>query len=76
MASIYLFLHVLVYHWMLILYGFADRIYWPVFIVATLVAVVASPTIITTTFSIIKQALALKCFPRAKVVYTSKKFLG
>ncbi|KAL2343625.1 hypothetical protein Fmac_004910 [Flemingia macrophylla] len=53
-----------------------DRIYWPVFIVATLAAVVASQATITATFSIIKQALALGCFPRVKVVYTSKKFLG
>ncbi|RDX87502.1 Potassium transporter 11, partial [Mucuna pruriens] len=53
-----------------------DRIYWPVFIVATLAAIVASQATITATFSIIKQALALGCFPRVKVVYTSKKFLG
>ncbi|KAK7359609.1 hypothetical protein VNO77_01570 [Canavalia gladiata] len=53
-----------------------DRIYWPVFIVATVAAIVASQATITATFSIIKQALALGCFPRVKVVYTSKKFLG
>ncbi|QCD83812.1 KUP system potassium uptake protein [Vigna unguiculata] len=53
-----------------------DKIYWPVFIVATLAAIVASQATITATFSIIKQALALGCFPRVKVVYTSKKFLG
>ncbi|XP_027345586.1 potassium transporter 10-like [Abrus precatorius] len=53
-----------------------DRIYWPVFVVATAAAIVASQATITATFSIIKQALALGCFPRVKVVYTSKKFLG
>ncbi|KAJ6703767.1 OSMOTIC STRESS POTASSIUM TRANSPORTER [Salix viminalis] len=53
-----------------------DRIYWPVFIVATAAAVVASQATISATFSIIKQALALGCFPRVKVVHTSKKFLG
>ncbi|XP_057510147.1 potassium transporter 11 isoform X1 [Actinidia eriantha] len=53
-----------------------DSIYWPVFIVATLAAIVASQATITATFSIIKQALALGCFPRVKVVHTSKKFLG
>ncbi|XP_049371688.1 potassium transporter 11-like isoform X2 [Solanum verrucosum] len=51
-------------------------IYWPVFIVATLAAIVASQATITATFSIIKQALAHGCFPRVKVVHTSKKFLG
>ncbi|KAL3616724.1 peroxysomal 3-ketoacyl-CoA thiolase A (THIL) [Castilleja foliolosa] len=53
-----------------------DKVYWPVFIVATLAAIVASQATISATFSIIKQALALGCFPRVKVVHTSKKFLG
>ncbi|KAG5562379.1 hypothetical protein RHGRI_005199 [Rhododendron griersonianum] len=53
-----------------------DAIYWPVFVVATLAAIVASQATISATFSIIKQALALGCFPRVKVVHTSKKFLG
>uniref|UniRef100_A0A5B7BUM9 Potassium transporter n=1 Tax=Davidia involucrata TaxID=16924 RepID=A0A5B7BUM9_DAVIN len=53
-----------------------ESIYWPVFIIATLAAIVASQATISATFSIIKQALALGCFPRVKVVHTSKKFLG
>ncbi|KAF3619140.1 hypothetical protein CQW23_03827 [Capsicum baccatum] len=58
------------------LFGNAESIYWPVFVVATLAAIVASQATITATFSIIKQALAHGCFPRVKVVHTSKKFLG
>lgn len=46
------------------------------FIVASLAAVVASQATISATFSIIKQALALGCFPRVKVIHTSKNFLG
>ncbi|RZB90703.1 potassium transporter 11 isoform X2 [Glycine max] len=53
-----------------------DKIYWPVFVVATLAAIVASQATISATFSIIKQANAHGCFPRIKVVHTSKKFLG
>ncbi|KAG6395888.1 hypothetical protein SASPL_142021 [Salvia splendens] len=53
-----------------------ERIYWPVFIIATLAAIVASQATISATFSIIKQAHALGCFPRVKVVHTSKTFLG
>ncbi|KAI3455809.1 hypothetical protein Pfo_012472 [Paulownia fortunei] len=53
-----------------------EKVYWPVFIIATLAAIVASQATISATFSIIKQALALGCFPRVKVVHTSKKFLG
>ncbi|XP_047962062.1 potassium transporter 11-like [Salvia hispanica] len=53
-----------------------ESIYWPVFIIATLAAIVASQATISATFSIIKQAHALGCFPRVKVVHTSKTFLG
>ncbi|KAL3827708.1 hypothetical protein ACJIZ3_016510 [Penstemon smallii] len=53
-----------------------ERIYWPMVIIATLAAIVASQATISATFSIIKQALSLGCFPRVKVVHTSKKFLG
>ncbi|KAK1375853.1 Potassium transporter [Heracleum sosnowskyi] len=53
-----------------------DSLYWPMFIIATLAAVVASQATISATFSIIKQALALGCFPRVKVIHTSKNFLG
>lgn len=61
---------------MLIILGSAEHIYWPVFVVATAAAIVASQATISATFSIIKQAFAHGCFPRVKVVYTSKKFLG
>ncbi|KAL4578134.1 hypothetical protein LXL04_014253 [Taraxacum kok-saghyz] len=53
-----------------------ESIYWPVFVIATLAAVVASQATISATFSIIKQANALGCFPRVKVIHTSSKFLG
>ncbi|CAJ1975919.1 unnamed protein product [Sphenostylis stenocarpa] len=53
-----------------------EKIYWPVFIIATAAAIVASQATISATFSIIKQANAHGCFPRIKVVHTSKKFLG
>ena len=54
----------------------SGSIYWPVFLVATAAAAVASQATISATFSIIKQALAHGCFPRVKVVHTSKNFLG
>ncbi|KAL4321280.1 hypothetical protein AHAS_Ahas14G0094700 [Arachis hypogaea] len=53
-----------------------DKMYWPVFVVATGAAVVASQATISATSSIIKQARAHGCFPRVKIVHTSKKFLG
>ncbi|PWA45988.1 K+ uptake permease 11 [Artemisia annua] len=53
-----------------------DSIYWPVLVIATLAAIVASQATISATFSIIKQANALGCFPRVKVIHTSSKFHG
>ncbi|XP_010066528.2 probable potassium transporter 17 [Eucalyptus grandis] len=46
-------------------------IYWPMFVVATLSAIVASQSLISATFSVIKQSVVLDYFPRVKVVHTS-----
>ncbi|XP_021723604.1 potassium transporter 5-like [Chenopodium quinoa] len=51
-------------------------LYWPMFVVAVLAAIIASQAMISATFSIIHQSLALGCFPRVKVVHTSAKFEG
>ncbi|XP_050231839.1 probable potassium transporter 17 [Mercurialis annua] len=51
-------------------------IYWPMFIVATLAAVVASQSLISATFSVIKQSVVLDYFPRVKVVHTSSNKEG
>ncbi|CAH2055410.1 unnamed protein product [Thlaspi arvense] len=53
-----------------------DPVFWPVFVIATLAAIVGSQAVITATFSIIKQCHALGCFPRVKVVHTSKHLYG
>nr|BAE93235.1 potassium transporter [Phragmites australis] len=51
-------------------------VFWPVFVIATLAAIVGSQAIISATFSIVKQCLALGCFPRVKVVHTSRWIHG
>ncbi|XP_042487389.1 potassium transporter 5-like isoform X2 [Macadamia integrifolia] len=51
-------------------------IYWPMFVVAVLAAIVASQSLISASFSIVQQSLALGCFPRVKVVHTSSKYEG
>jgi len=53
-----------------------SKIYWPMFVLATVSAMIASQAIITATFSIIKQSAALGCFPRVKVVHTSNNIAG
>ncbi|CAM0952894.1 unnamed protein product [Alopecurus aequalis] len=57
-------------------YSLPDRILWPAFVVATAAAIVSSQATISATYSIIKQALAVGCFPRVKIIHTSKKYLG
>uniref|UniRef100_A0A803L0G6 Potassium transporter n=1 Tax=Chenopodium quinoa TaxID=63459 RepID=A0A803L0G6_CHEQI len=43
-----------------------DGFFRPVFVIATLAAVISSQAMISATFSVIKQAMALGCFPRLK----------
>ncbi|KAG6551062.1 hypothetical protein Mapa_007297 [Marchantia paleacea] len=53
-----------------------DKVFWPMFVVATFAAIIASQAMISATFSIVTQAMTLGCFPRVKVVHTSKKYVG
>lgn len=53
-----------------------EQIYWPMFIVSTLSAVVSSQSMISATFSIVKQSMALGCFPRVNIIHTSSKHEG
>ncbi|KAG7017880.1 Potassium transporter 4, partial [Cucurbita argyrosperma subsp. argyrosperma] len=53
-----------------------EPVFWPVFVIGTLAAIVGSQAVITATFSIVKQCHALGCFPRVKVVHTSKHIYG
>ncbi|XVF79513.1 hypothetical protein PTKIN_Ptkin14bG0229000 [Pterospermum kingtungense] len=53
-----------------------EAVFWPVFIIATLATVVGSQAIISATFSIISQCRALSCFPRVKIIHTSKQVHG
>lgn len=46
------------------------------FVVAVMASIIASQAMISGTFSIIQQSLALGCFPRVKVVHTSTKYEG
>lgn len=53
-----------------------ESLFWPVFVIATLAAMIASQAMISATFSCVKQSMALGCFPRLKIVHTSRKFMG
>ncbi|KAH9618078.1 hypothetical protein KSS87_004828, partial [Heliosperma pusillum] len=51
-------------------------LYWPMFVIAVLSAIIASQAMISGTFSIIQQSLALGCFPHVSIIHTSKKYEG
>jgi K+ transporter len=55
---------------------FGDGFYWFFFVFAVLAASVASQAIISGAFSIVKQSIALGCFPRVSVINTSKTVGG
>lgn len=41
------------------------------FVVAVMASIIASQSLISAAFSIVKQSVGLGCFPRVKVVHTS-----
>ncbi|XP_030545565.1 potassium transporter 20-like [Rhodamnia argentea] len=51
-------------------------VYWPMFVIAVMAAIIASQSLISAAFAIVKQSVALGCFPRVKVVHTSSKHEG
>ncbi|XVF01576.1 hypothetical protein REPUB_Repub04eG0100800 [Reevesia pubescens] len=51
-------------------------VFWPVLLIANIAALIASRAMTTATFSCIKQSTALGCFPRLKIIHTSRKFMG
>ncbi|PKA58344.1 Potassium transporter 26 [Apostasia shenzhenica] len=53
-----------------------EPVFWPMFVVATLAAIVASQALISASFSIIRQSVALGCFPRVTMIHTSNKHEG
>ncbi len=50
-----------------------DGFFYFYFVVAVLAACVASQTMISAAYSIVRQSMALRCFPRMKVIHTSTK---
>lgn len=54
----------------------AAAAFWPVLFIATIAALISSRAMTTATFSCIKQSTALGCFPRLKIIHTSRKFMG
>lgn len=53
-----------------------EGLFWPVFVIATFAAIIASQAMISASFSCVKQSMSLGCFPRLKIIHTSRKLMG
>ncbi|KAI4326877.1 hypothetical protein L6164_019401 [Bauhinia variegata] len=53
-----------------------DILFWPIFVVTALAAIVASQAVISAAFSIVQQCHAFECFPRVKVVHSRRWIHG
>ncbi|KAK9099469.1 hypothetical protein Syun_026514 [Stephania yunnanensis] len=51
-------------------------LFYPMFVLAVLASIIASQALISASYSIVQQSLALGCFPRVKVMHTSTKYKG
>ncbi|KAL6843420.1 hypothetical protein ACP4OV_026742 [Aristida adscensionis] len=51
-------------------------LFWPTFIVGILSAIIASQAMLSGAFAILSKALSLGCFPRVRVIHTSKNYEG
>ncbi|XP_024311588.1 potassium transporter 1 isoform X2 [Brachypodium distachyon] len=51
-------------------------LFWPTFTVAIFSAIIASQAMLSGAFAILSKALSLGCFPRVRVVHTSKHHEG
>lgn len=51
-------------------------LFWPIFVIATIAAIIASQAMISASFSCVKQSMALGCFPRLKIIHTSRQLMG
>jgi KUP system potassium uptake protein len=54
----------------------SEKLYWPLFVLATLATVIASQAMITGCFSLISQAISLNFCPPLAVLHTSKSVIG
>jgi KUP system potassium uptake protein len=54
----------------------AAPLFWPTFIIAIFSAIIASQAMLSGAFSILSKALSLGCFPRVRVIHTSKHHEG
>lgn len=50
--------------------------FWIMFVLSTLATIIASQALILSVFSIVSQLINLDCFPKLKIIHTSKSYVG
>jgi KUP system potassium uptake protein len=53
-----------------------SQVFWPMLVVATLAAIIASQALISGTFSLISQGIGLDAFPPVSLTHTSQRLHG
>jgi KUP system potassium uptake protein len=56
--------------------GANSPVFWIMFVLSTLATIIASQALILSVFSIVSQLINLDCFPKLKIVHTSKNYVG
>eukprot|EP00698_Gefionella_okellyi_P002282 TRINITY_DN1208_c0_g1_i2.p1 TRINITY_DN1208_c0_g1~~TRINITY_DN1208_c0_g1_i2.p1 ORF type:complete len:578 (-),score=97.44 TRINITY_DN1208_c0_g1_i2:597-2330(-) len=51
-------------------------VFWPMLVLSTVATVIASQAVITCAFTLLDQAVSLRCAPRLKTVHTSRAVAG
>ncbi|KAI5080772.1 hypothetical protein GOP47_0003955 [Adiantum capillus-veneris] len=60
-----------------VFYNFIPEVvFWPMFVIATMAAIVASQCLISACFSLVKQSVALDLFPKVRLIHTSENHEG
>ena len=59
-----------VHHTAAVMQAIPKPMYWLCFVIATAGALIGSQSLITSTFSIVRQAMHLNCFPPVKILHT------
>lgn len=53
-----------------------EILFWPTFVLAILASIIGSQAMISCAFATISHSQALGCFPRVKILHTSKQYQG
>ena len=54
----------------------AASLFWPTFVLALITSVIGSQAMVSCAFATMSHLQALNCFPRVKILHTSRRYSG